>query len=329
MIKKHTFSLLSFVRDAKTTGSMLAVYLRIETTVKKREQITALTLDCYKLINNIRIAQAGLDKLKSDKLDVSKGIVNAATKQAILDLYYMTKWNITRLIYLQDKALQFLDPAAFTVTNTFYDQNIKDLLAQQFNRNTELLLYYTKKGKPFKPGFNKKAIVIDHKSYPISMRSFIAGRNGLHTLDFRLDPRTSGLDFYGVNIKANSVLVLIKGAQFENGRDEILQCHLTHSGMSTVYTKGESFSFLHPPFSAVVTYKISKNFDMGNSASFPSDFDNNLFGLCGSEGNNCSLGISPFSCWHLELDEAHNDGISLSKVTAIEIYFKFYFQDKT
>ena len=38
MIKKHTFSLLSFVRDAKkSSGSMLAVYLRITVDGIRRE----------------------------------------------------------------------------------------------------------------------------------------------------------------------------------------------------------------------------------------------------------------------------------------------------
>lgn len=296
----------------------------VEATTKKREQLTNLTLDAYTLINNIKASQNSISTLKSENTNISLGIATTNFKQAIFDLYYTTRWNIIKLIYLQEKALQFLDPDKFPPQNLF-DGKFEDLLAQGFNRNASIFSYYAINANSlFGKAHNNIPVIISKKDYPVSMESFKRGNSRKHIMNFSIPVTNKTLNFYGVNLKAYSVWVYLRGVEFRGSLKNI-RFHFIHSGRSLVNSGGKVYSFLHGKKDVPFSYDSSMNHTQTLN-TFPADFEGNLAGFCGTSDNKCSLGVSPFTSWELILEEEDNPGIDLSGVTAIELYFEFYYQ---
>ncbi|QEC78937.1 hypothetical protein [Mucilaginibacter ginsenosidivorax] len=328
----------------------------VEVTNQKRIQLTAGVLKINKLYQDKQAAITEQNKLKGDITHVIGQQMSLSAKQAVTDLYFQTKWDIIRQIYLQNRAMAYLNPASNQI-QTYYDTSTRTLLAEVFRKNSEYLLslsavqYQRMSNADIQSPYSLSLNPANDKNLVSAtfLNSFLAGEDdGLghrdHILHFNIDTvkldshdptsqkRISDLREvfkYVKNIRVTGVKAVFRLGSAMPGE---LTFRLTHLGRSTITTQPnfqEPVVFVHQN---AIAGPLHTALDTSSTVSSFSTLEiNNLLGIEMGTDVAYRSGVSPFASWQLRINESDNPGIDvpavLTKLQQIDLYFSYYYEN--
>ncbi|HZY37654.1 MAG TPA: hypothetical protein VFE53_13445 [Mucilaginibacter sp.] len=304
----------------------------IDLTNKKRIELTVRVINANRINEEIRNLKISKEKLRAIKLNKDFKSLTSSETIALFDLYYRTKFNVIKLIYLQRKGYNFISPSTYKLDNKLDDTSIEKLNADHFNINVEPLFEFLK-GQGFQSKQTTVPLSVNFNDYSFSKERFLNNKEAKKVFEFTVTPEK--FDVFNqkgsTNIRVTGVLVKLIGLA---GSDSLLRYYVVQTGHSNVYDHGESYYFSHPYQQADFVDLTVKQMNELNSKDFfvDKDINNhnkyNLIGNYNNEQEQVLIGVSPFSTWQLIIikDKGYNENIEIEAISGFEMYFWYSYQ---
>jgi hypothetical protein len=327
-----------------------------EQTNQKRRELTASILAINTAWQNITIITKQKNILLNTNVALLQGKVPASVKTMITDLYYKSKEQLIRMIYLQRSAIKYQDPAGNYLDKNYDDYNVATLKTQLFTQNFTLIDSLNQRN------FHRRSNLVPYSvslytdnavNRTTAFKAFVVPSTDdtgtkIYTLEFRirtwvLDANASQetkakinyLNSVFLDAKNMKVMGLKAGLRSTEDINKNVIFTIRHLGNSSVTTAAnfqqpKQFSHLWKE-TIPLTCKVAKKVKIG---SFSEDDKVNLVGSAFGNGEKCYLGVSPFASWSLQIKENENPDLSVADIehiigslASVDLYFWYYYEN--